>query len=397
MFSDLDALAPDALLGLTKLFAEDKRAKKIDLGVGVFRDKENRTPILRAVKTAEERVFGWETSKVYTPPEGASGFGDAVARLLLGEAHPALADGRCAVVQTIGGCGAVRLGGELLKRVGAECVTSGAPTWANHQPLLMAAGLRMKMIPYYDAEKRAVQIDGFMGAVEKLGPEDALLLHGPCHNPSGADLSREQIDAVLDRACAQGFFVFIDAAYHGFAEGLDEDAYLPREAARRLPELLISYSCSKNFGLYRERTGALIAVAKTPDRASAVKSHLLNLARGNYSMPPAHGGEIVAEILTSPELTTLWREELSAMREAIRENRRLLVRTAAEMQMGDALSYIERQNGMFSLLPLSVEQVMAMRERHGIYMAGNGRINLCGVNEGNVAHLCEALRDVAGK
>ncbi|HXI87598.1 MAG TPA: amino acid aminotransferase [Parvularculaceae bacterium] len=397
MFSEMNALPFDSLLGLTKLFNEDNRAKKIDLGVGVFRDKENRTPILHAVKTAEQRLFEKQTTKVYTPPEGAPGFADAIAKLLLGEAHPSLKEVRYTAVQSVGGSGAVRLGGELIKRAGAEAITIGAPTWANHQPLLTAAGHKIKMIPYYDAERREILFGEFLSAIGELGPKDALLLHGPCHNPTGADLSREQIDAVLDCAEQRGFLIFIDAAYHGFAQGLDEDAYLPREAARRLPEVVVSYSCSKNFGLYRERTGALIVIGENAEKAAALKTHLLNLARGNYSMPPAHGAEIVAEILSSPDLAKMWRDELAAMREAIKENRRVLVRASAEMQMGDLLSYIESQNGMFSMLPVSESQVLAMREKHGIYMAGNGRINLCGVNEGNVAHLCEALRDAIGK
>jgi aspartate/tyrosine/aromatic aminotransferase len=392
MFADIPLLPPDSLLGLTRLFNEDPRAKKIDLGVGVFRTADNRTPILHAVKRAEAKLVGAQSTKVYTPPEGAPGFGDALTRLVFGERHPAVADARIFALQTPGGCGALRIGAELLKRAKARRIVVGSPTWANHQPLLSSAGHAIEMIPYYDAKSCAVLFDAFLAAVEKLGPEDVLLLHGGCHNPTGADLSKAQIERIIDAAERQGFLCFIDFAYHGFATDLDSDAYLAREMAKRLPELLVSYSCSKNFGLYRERAGALFMVGRNAERTAALKSQALALARGIYSMPPAHGGAIVAEILQSPDLSAQWKKEVAEMGAAIRASRKLLVRTAEAMQIG-GLGYIEGQNGMFSMLPLSEAQVLAMRERHGVYMAGNGRINLCGVNEGNVEHLVSGLRD----
>ncbi|MEQ1929779.1 MAG: aromatic amino acid transaminase [Parvularculaceae bacterium] len=394
MFADLALLPPDALLGLTKIFNEDKREKKIDLGVGVFRTLDGRTPILDAVKRAEAKVLGVQATKVYTPPEGAPGFADAVARLVLGEDSKAIADGRVFALQTPGGCGALRVGAELLKRAGSARIVIGSPTWANHQPLLSAAGLAIEMIPYYEARTGGIFFDDFMRGVEKLGRNDALLLHGGCHNPTGADLTAAQTDRVIAAAERQGFTPFVDFAYHGLAADLDADAFAVREIARRLPEALITYSCSKNFGLYRERTGALFLIGETAARMAAMKSHALALARGIYSMPPAHGGAIVAEILQSPELSALWRREVADMGAQIRKNRRLFVKTAGEMQFGDRVSFIERHNGMFSMLPLSETQVMAMRERYGVYMANSGRINLCGVNEGNVEYLCTGLRDV---
>ncbi|NWG71079.1 MAG: aspartate/tyrosine/aromatic aminotransferase [Parvularculaceae bacterium] len=394
MFADLPLLPPDALLGLTKLFNEDKRAVKIDLGVGVFRTLDGRTPILESVKRAEAKLLSAQTTKVYTPPEGAPGFADAIARLLLGEGHPAVADGRVFALQTPGGCGALRVGAELLKRAGAARVVAGAPTWANHQPLLAAAGLAVEMVPYYDAKTGGLFFDDFMSAVEKLGPKDVLLLHGGCHNPTGADLSPAQIDRVIAAAERHGFAPLVDFAYHGFAADLDADAFMAREIARRLPEALITYSCSKNFGLYRERVGALFLIGETRERVAAMRSQALSLARGNYSMPPAHGGSIVAEILQSSDLAALWKREVAEMAAQIRENRRLFVRTAGEMQFGERVAAIERQNGMFSMLPLSEAQVMAMRERYGVYMANTGRINLCGVNRMNVEYLCNGLKDV---
>jgi aspartate/tyrosine/aromatic aminotransferase len=396
MFSELAELPPDPILGLTKLFVDDKRSKKIDLGVGVFRTADNRTPVLDSVKAGEALVMQKEATKSYTPADGAPGFADSVISLVFGPDHEAVRAGRVTAIQTPGGCGALRVGGDLLKRTNAKSIVAGEPTWPNHKPLLAAAGHQLRMIPYYDGTSASVNFEGFLGELQKLGADDVLLIHGACHNPTGADLRRDQIDAVVDVAAKRGFLPFVDIAYHGFANGLDEDAYIVREMARRLPELLVSYSCSKNFGLYRERTGALIAVGETAQRANAARSQAINIARGSYSLPPAHGGAIVAEILQSPELAAQWRAEADAMRRAIRESRRLLVRTSAEMQMGDKLAYIEKQFGMFSLLPISEQQVLQLREKHGVYAAGSGRINLCGVNLGNVEHLCEALRDVFG-
>jgi aspartate/tyrosine/aromatic aminotransferase len=392
MFAELPLLPPDALLGLTKLFNEDTRAGKIDLGVGVFRTPDNKTPVLSSVREAERRVLAAQASKVYTAPEGAPGFAEAVSRLVLGPGHDAIRDQRAFALQTPGGCGALRVGAELLKRAGARRVVIGAPTWPNHQPLLTAAGLTIEMAPYYDAASGGVRFGEFLSAAEKLGPGDVLLLHGGCHNPTGADLSDAEATAVIDAAERRGFMPFVDFAYHGFAADLEADAFLVREVARRLPEALISYSCSKNFGLYRERTGALILIGVDAGRVAAMKSHALSLARGIYSMPPAHGGSIVAEILGG-DLAAEWAREVAAMAAQIRDSRRLLVETADAMQFGEALRPVLKQNGMFSMLPLTEAQTLAMRERHAVYMASSGRINLCGVNAGNVERLCAGLRD----
>ncbi len=390
MFAELSTLEPDALLGLTRLFNEDKRKQKIDLGVGVFRTADNRTPVMAAVARAQQRLAENETTKVYLPPEGAPGFEAAIRTLVFGDLSPE----RCAVLQTPGGCGALRVGAELLKRAGATAVSIGTPTWVNHKPLLTGAGLGISMLPYYDAKVGGVDFDAFHEAASALGPDDALLLHGGCHNPTGADLDRGQIDAIIDLAAAKGFLPFVDLAYHGFAHGLDDDAYIVRRMAERLSEFIVAYSCSKHFGLYRERTGALMMIGANAGRTGAMKSHAINIARQIYSMPPAHGGILVADILTTPDLSQLWRRELDEMRLAVKGNRTLLVKSAQERQLGDRLDFIARQHGMFSLLPLNETQVLALRDRHGVYVAGNGRANLCGVNKGNVDHLCGALSDV---
>lgn len=396
MFADAKLLPPDPILGLMKAFQEDTRSDKIDLGVGVYRNPEGLTPVMQAVKKAEAIFTASEATKAYTPVDGAPGFTDAIVKLVLGEDSPAVAAGRCAAIQTAGGCGALRIAGEVLARTGAAGVTIGEPTWPNHRPLLSAAGLKINMIPYYDLASSAIDFDAFAAAAKKLGPKDVLLVHGACHNPTGADLNHDQIEALIDIALDRGFLPLIDCAYHGFAEDLDADAYIIREFARRLPEVLVTYSCSKNFGLYRERTGALIVVGKTAEHAEAVKSHVINVARGVYSMPPAHGGAIVAEIFRSPELTRMWRDELEEMAGIVRNNRRLLVKTAEEAGLGNRLSFIEGQNGMFSLLPMTAEEAVAARERHGVYIVGAGRINMCGVNANNVETIVRAYKDVTG-
>lgn len=394
MFSDAKLLPPDPILGLTRALMDDPRPEKIDLGVGVYRTADGRTPVMQAVKRAEAIFTAGETTKAYTPVEGAPGFTDAVLKLVFGEDSAALDAGRCAAIQTAGGCGALRIAGELLIRMGANGVTVGEPTWPNHMPLLSAAGLTVSPASYYDLTTSTINFDGFAAAASRLGPKDVLLLHGCCHNPTGADLTRTQIDAIIDIAHDRGFLPMIDCAYHGFAENLEADAHMIREFTRRLPEVLITYSCSKNFGLYRERTGALIVVGKNKERAAAIKSHAINIARGIYSMPPAHGGAIVAEIFRSPELTKMWRDELEEMAAQVSDNRRLFVKAAEEAGLGNRLSFIGEQNGMFSLLPMTAEEAIAARERHAVYIVGAGRINLCGVNPDNVERIVDAYKDV---
>lgn len=397
MFADLDLLPPDPILGMSKVFREDPRKNKIDLGVGVFRTPDGRTPIMKAVSEAEQIVATTHPSKVYTPPDGVPGFNDHLVTLLLGAGHRALNEGRVASVQAPGGCGALRLAGEILSKNKAAKITIGEPTWANHFPLLSAAGNVIDMVPYYNTKTNAIEFDAFLDAVKQLRRRDVLLLHAGCHNPTGADLSPSQIDQIADLAAEQGFLPLIDSAYHGFAVDLHEDAYMARTFAERLPEVLITYSCSKNFGLYRERTGAFIIVGQDSKSATAVKSHAMSIARSMWSMPPAHGGAIVTEILKSDELTKLWKDELAEMNAAVRENRKLLVSAANEIGLGNRLGFITEQAGMFSMLPLNETEVQAMREDHAIYIVAGGRINMCGVNAANAANLAKAFQQVTSR
>ncbi|MDZ7628013.1 MAG: aromatic amino acid transaminase [Parvularculaceae bacterium] len=390
MFADLAALPPDPLLGVTQRFRADPRPEKIDLGVGVFRNRKGETPVMRAVAAAQRRLVEKETTKVYLPPESAPGFAPSLSRLIFGDTLSP----RVALVQTPGGSGALRVAAELLKRAGAQAIIVPAPTWANHQPLLGASGLSIRSIPYYDATTGGVDFAAYYDAAALLGPKDALLIHAGCHNPSGADLTREQTDAVIDLAAERKFLPFIDAAYHGFAEGLDADTYIVRAMAGRLPEFLVAYSCSKNFGLYRERTGAIAMVGTDDAAARAMMTHAVNVGRQMYSMPPAHGALLVAEVLGDPALERDWRAELEEMRLAVKRSRTMLVEAGRNHQLGGSLDHLLTQNGMFSLLPINETQVTVLREKHALHFVNSGRINLCAVNEDNAARIAEALSAV---
>lgn len=390
MFADLAALPPDPLLGVTARFRADPRPEKIDLGVGVFRNRRGQTPVMRAVAEAQRRLVEKETSKVYLPPESAPGFAQAIRTLIFGPGD----DPRIAVVQTPGGSGALRVAAELLKRAGAGAITVGAPTWANHAPLLGANGMQVRSVPYYDTRTGGVDFASFLDAASKLGPRDALLIHAGCHNPTGADFSREEADAITRLAAERKFLPFIDFAYHGFAEGLEEDASIVRAMAKRLPELIVAYSCSKHFGLYRERTGALAMVAADEGAAKAMTTHAVNAGRQMYSMPPAHGALLVAEILGDPALERAWRAELEEMRLAVKRSRALLVEAARAHQLGDRLDHLLTQNGMFSLLPVNEAEVTALREKNALHLVNSGRINLCAVNEDNCDRIAAALAGV---
>ncbi len=392
-FSSLDEIPADPLLRLTQNFLEDRRSEKIDLGVGLYREANGETPVMRAVAVAQRNVDDQEKTKAYIPQAGVAGFSDAITRLVWGDVGCSLVP-RLRIVQTPGGCGALRIALELAGRAGTKRVMVGTPTWPNHEPLVRAAGLDPVAIPHYDAKTGAVAFEPFMAAISRLDPGDLLLLHASCHNPTGADFNHTQIDAILETLLARGAVPLIDLAYQGFGVDLECDAYMARAAMEKLPETLVAYSCSKNFGLYRERTGAILCCAETPVCADAMFSNLLQIARGIYSMSPAHGGLIVVEIMKSEALQREWRLELEHMRQTIMTKRMLLARCALDHGLDPKYSNIERQKGMFSLLPIDDAFIPILRRGYGIYLADGGRINLCGVNTENVDRLCAAIRSV---
>ncbi len=395
MFQVLNPLSADPILGLMARFKEDNREHKLDLGVGVFRTAEGLTPILKVVKAAEKWLLENETSKTYVGPAGDTGFNRLIGELALGKTHSVLDSGRAVFVQTPGGCGALRVAAELIVRAKSDaCIWVSDPTWANHQPLLGDAGLEIKTYRYYDYNQHELRINELLEDLAAIPNGDYVLLHACCHNPCGADLSQNQWQQVADIIKKRSLIPFVDMAYQGFGEGIDEDAYGLRLLADAVPELLVSISCSKNFGLYRERTGAVGVVTNDSQQAGVVSSHLANIVRGIYSMPPAHGASIVAHILADPDLYASWTTELRIMRERISGMRSQLVEAMREAGAGSRFDFIEREKGMFSFLGLSAGQVETLAKEHAVYMVGSSRINVAGLNTENLSGFCHAVLDV---
>ncbi len=379
----------DGLLTLIGLFRDDPRNSKIDLGVGTYRNGAGVTPVMEAIKAAERILLEGQQTKAYLGPEGDQRFVDLLTPVVLGAAGAY--DGRLVGVQTPGGGGALRLGGELIvaARPGAK-VWLGTPTWPNHRPVLEAAGLTVAEYRYFDPATQTLCFDDMLAALSAAEPGDVVLLHGCCHNPTGAELSPAQWDTVALLLAERGLMPFVDLAYQGLGGGLDADAYGTRRVLAAVDEALVAYSCDKNFGLYRERTGALFALARDSDAASLVYGNLLALARVNWSMPPDHGAAAVRIVLESRELTRLWRTELEGMCRRINGVREALAATDGR------LAFLSRQRGMFSQLPITPAAVTALRHDHGIYMAGSGRINLAGLQAADAGIFVDALIAVGG-
>jgi aspartate aminotransferase len=361
----------------------------------VYRNERGETPVPEAVREAEQAVLARQTSKTYVAPSGNAGFNGALEKLVFGEQHPALATGRVRTIQSPGGCGALRLGAELIRVAMPEAVVHvSTPTWANHVPLLSGAGVKLERYPYFDAATGGVSFAAMLAAFERLPARSVVLLHGSCHNPTGADLSQSQWRELLGVVAARGLVPYIDMAYQGLGSGIADDAYGVRLFAAELPELMVAVSCSKNFGLYRERTGALHFVGAVPAAAEAVLSQLVRIARTIYSMPPDHGAAIVQEVLVSERLRALWLAEVDAMRARIAGLRTSLVASLGEACPERDFSFIERQKGMFSYLGLGVEQVRALRERHHVYMTDDSRINVAGLKSDNLNYVAQAVAQV---
>ena len=396
MFETLQALPEDPILGLMAAYRADTAALKIDLGVGVYKDEHGRTPVLRAVQAAEQALLAEQQTKTYLGPGGNEQFNTLMTELILGNKHPALTSGRVRALQSPGGCGALRLGAELLTVDGARpTVHVSDPTWANHVPLLSGAGLKLERYPYFDSRTGTVRFDAMLERLSSLPAGDVVLLHGCCHNPTGADLSVEQWRKVADLLLQRRLVPYVDIAYQGLGEGIAEDAEGARLIAATVPEALIAVSCSKNFGLYRERVGALMVLASTDTQANAAASHLRKIARGIYSMPPDHGAAIVARILSDAKLNDDWRDEVNVMRERMLTLRRTLSAALARTCNAEMASAVEKQRGMFSMLPLTPEAVDVLRQQHHIYMTRDGRINIAGVGMESIDYIAQAIGSVA--
>ncbi len=385
-FGILTPPAPDSLLALMGRFRADPRARKMDLGVGVYRNGDGATPVFAAVKMAERHLAATQSTKAYVGSEG-----DLEFISLLGERS--LGSDAVSGLQTVGGTGALRLAAELLARtLPSRRIWLGVPTWSNHLPLFAAAGLRTAPVELFDAASQRYRPSVLLQALSKATPGDAVLLHGCCHNPTGVDPEPGFWEAVGDEVRERGLVPLVDMAYQGLGLGWSEDGAGMQRLAQRVPNLMLAYSCDKNFGLYRERVGALFVQGSSPRETELLTDHLISLARTDYSMPPDHGAAVVRIILSSPELTRIWSEELAGMRARIRSLRTAL---AAVGRIGAIdLGALADGHGMFAMLPLSPAQIDLLQSDHGIYMANSGRMNIAGLAWDDVDRLTDALRAV---
>ncbi|QFU76913.1 aspartate/tyrosine/aromatic aminotransferase [Halioglobus maricola] len=394
MLDKLERLPADPILGLAAAARADTHPSKVDLTVGIYMDEQGVCPVFEAVKKAQAVLAEEEITKAYMPPAGDADFNNGMQRLLFGAAHPALAGGRVSSVQAPGGCGALRIGAEIVNAAnpGARVWVSD-PTWPVHIPLLGSVGLEFKSYRYYDPETHGVNFDAMVEDLKNATADDVVLFHGCCHNPCGADLTLEQWGVIADMAEQQGFLPFVDIAYQGLGDGLDQDAAGLRLLAERVPEMIVAASCSKNMGLYRERTGATVFVAKNQDSAEALVSQALVAARRVYSMPPSHGALIAGRILSDESLDKLWRTELVEMCGRINGLRKA-IREKLEVSTGRDFAFIEKEKGMFSFLGLSAEQAVRLREEYSVYLLNSSRINIAGVNDNNIDHFATSVAAV---
>ncbi len=392
MWNEVEAAPADAILGLTEAFKNDARPEKVNLGVGVYKDEAGATPVLDSVKAAEKKLLDAETTKSYMPIAGEAAYGTAVQKMIFGDVCD-----RAATVHTPGGTGALRLAGEVLKAFSSKTLWVSNPTWANHKNIFAASGLTIQDYPYYNAETKALDEETFFQALEKIPAGDAVLLHACCHNPTGVDLNAAQWDRVAALAQTNGWIALIDFAYQGFGESIEADRKSVETFLAAGVDFFVASSFSKNFGLYRERTGALTAIAATPDAAQTAASHMKKNARVIYSNPPAHGGLIVTTLLQDAELSKVWKNELDAMRDRIAGMRAALADGLAARGVAMDCSFMTQQNGMFSFSGLNKEQVAFLREEKAIYIVGSGRINVAGLTPENMNGVCDAIAEAMSR
>ena len=395
MFGSLKAMPSDPILGLLTKYRNDNNPNKVDLGVGVYKNEAGHTAVLNCVKKAELHRNKTEDSKVYIGPTGSELFNVEMTKLIFGTEHKILRDNRSRTISTPGGTCALRVAAEFIKscKSGATIWVSN-PTWANHTGLFESAGLIVKTYPYYDYENNSLDFEGMLNTLKNVGSDDVVLLHACCHNPSGMDLNNEQWQQVADVAKVVGFTPLIDMAYQGFGTGLDEDAYGLRLMADTVKEMIVCSSCSKNFGLYRERIGACTIIGESSIAADIALSVVLHVVRVIYSMPPAHGAAIVETILNSDELRNEWHVELKEMRDRINGNRSIIVDKLIENGVTRDFSFIARQSGMFSFLGITPEQVQTLQDEYSIYMVDSSRMSIAGIATSNVDYLAKSIAKI---
>ncbi|EPW5500775.1 amino acid aminotransferase [Vibrio vulnificus] len=393
MFSQLPTPALDPILSLTVAFRNDPRDQKVDLGIGVYKNNKGETPIMRAVSQAQKIVADTQTTKSYVGLAGCEEFNQSMVNLLL--AGTSVLD-RVSAIQTPGASGALRMLGDLMKVAQPDTtVWISNPSYVNHKPVMEAAGLKVRYYRYFSPETKQVDIGQMLDDLATAGPKDVVLLHGCCHNPTGADIDFAAWQAITDLAVKNGFTPFVDIAYQGFGDGLEEDAKGLLFMADRVEEMLITTSCSKNFGLYRERTGAAIVIGKNAKESSNAKGKLLTLARSTYTMPPDHGAALVKTILQNVELTTTWKQELCEMQQRLLNLRQTLCNELRNQHNTSQFDFIESHKGMFTVLGFTPEQMGTLRDEYGIYGVGDGRINIAGLTEAHIPYVADAIVKVS--
>ncbi|OFZ84216.1 MAG: aromatic amino acid aminotransferase [Betaproteobacteria bacterium RBG_16_66_20] len=391
----VDMAPKDPILGVTEAYVADQNPKKVNLGVGVYTDDNGKVPLLECVRRAEDSRVRSGAPKSYLPIDGIAAYDKAVRELVFGSSCSALNENRVVTIQALGGTGGLKIGADFLKQISpAATVWISEPSWENHRALFEGAGFAVREYPYYDPKTHGLNFEGMLGGLKKLPAGAIAVLHSCCHNPTGVDLTEDQWKQVLEVVRARAIVPFLDLAYQGFAEGADADAYAPRLFAQATQPVFLSSSFSKSFSLYGERVGAFSLVAGSSDEAARVLSHLKRIVRANYSNPPTHGSDIVARVLTNPELRALWDRELGAMRDRIKTMRKALVDGIHARVAGADFSFVMQQRGMFSYSGLTREQVLRLRSEYSIYTIETGRICVAALTTKNIDYVAEAIARV---
>lgn len=392
LFSGLAEVGDDPILQVSTMYKASNDPNKVDLGVGVYKDADGNTAILKSVKKAEQYLVDHQDTKTYLSPAGNPEFNQLVQDMLIGADHPAVGENRVSTFQTPGGTGGVRIGLEFVKACNPNAnVWISNPTWPNHTAITKSLGLTPKQYRYYDIKQGAFQYQEMLEDLAGAGEGDVVILHGCCHNASGADLTSAQWDKLAAMMLEKGLVPLVDFAYQGFGDGIEEDTYAAKIMSTKLPEALIASSCSKNFAMYRDRAGAITLVSSDATEHKKNASHMLSAVRATYSMPPDHGAAVVAHILGTPALKAEWTAEVDEMRERVKKMRRLFVEKMNEKAPNSGFGYIAEQKGMFSYLTLTAEQIQTLIKEHSIFFMGNGRVNMAGLTEKNIDYVTDAI------
>ncbi|HDV5486374.1 TPA: aspartate/tyrosine/aromatic aminotransferase [Vibrio cholerae] len=393
MFTHLPAPVLDPILSLSVAFRNDPRPQKVDLGIGVYKNSLGETPIMRAVALAQDKVVASQKNKSYVGLAGCEEFNQSMMQLVLGST---LDTERTIAIQTPGASGALRMLGDLMRVAQPDTtVWITDPSYVNHKPVMEAAGLKVRYYRYFSRETKMVDTEQMLADLAQAGTKDVVLLHGCCHNPTGADIDFSAWQAITELAQKNGFIPFVDIAYQGFGDGLEQDAQGLRYMAERMEEMLITTSCSKNFGLYRERTGAAIVIGKNQQEVTNARGKMLTLARSTYTMPPDHGAALVKTVLRDEQLTAIWKQELSEMQQRLLTLRKNLCNELRNQHNTRQFDFIESHRGMFTVLGFSAEQMGRLREEFAIYGVADGRINIAGLTEKDIPYVANAIIHVS--